>query len=98
MRVAYRIADYKVISEVANVIDEYDDCKILNKNNWECQYTDGTGKNTFGFKNGKFWEKPGWGSNIKHVSRLNYNYIRCKWYQNDFGMLKGTYLCLKTFI
>ena len=98
MRVAFRIDGDKVISEVANVIDEYDNCTILNTNNWECQYTDGTGRNRFGFIDGKYWKKPYWDNNIKYVSRWEYNLIRCKWIQHSNGKLKGIILCLHTFI
>ncbi len=98
MRVTYRITDGKVISEVANVVDEYDDCNILSIQNWECQYVDGTGRNSFGFTDGQYWEKPGWGKNIKYVSRWEYNLIRCKWYQFDNGAFKGTAMCLQTFV
>ena len=98
MRVSFRVSEDKVISEVANIIDEYEECTILNKKNWECQYIDGTGSNKFGFIDGKYWENPGWGDNIKYVSRLEYNLIRCKWFQFEYGNLKGTVLCLQTFI
>ena len=98
MRVTYRIKDKKVISEVANVVDEFENCEIKNVQNWECQYIDGTGQNNFGFTNGQFWQRPGWGENIKYVSRWKYNLIRCKWYQFDNGAFKGTALCLKTFV
>lgn len=98
MRVTYHISGDKILSEVANVIDEYNDCAIQNNDNWECQYRDGTGFNKFGFTEGKYWEKPDWGDDVKYASRWEYNYVRCKWYQYDYGMLKGTYTCLKTFI
>ena len=89
MRVTFRVSENKVVSEVASLVDEYEDCEISNKNNWQCRYTDGTGMNRFGFIGGKYWEEPGWGENIKHVSRWEYNLIRCKWYQSDNGNLKG---------
>ena len=98
LRVTYRVGDTKVISEVAGLLDEFKNCNISNKKNWECQYQDGRGINRFGFKNGKFWEDPGWGDRIKHVTRWEYNMIRCKWYQTFEGKFKGIASCLKTYI
>ena len=98
MRVTFRVSESKVISEVAGLLDEYEDCNVLDRNNWECHYTDGTGSNRFGFIDGKYWKNPGWDNNIKYVSRWEYNLIRCKWFQYNKGKLRGTVLCLKTFI
>ena len=98
IRVTFRVYESKVISEVAGVVDEYDDCTISNKNNWECQYSDGMGNNRFGFAAGKYWKDPDWGDDIKYVSRWEYNLIRCKWFQSDNGKFKGTAACLQTFI
>lgn len=98
MRVAYRVNESNVVSDVAGCLDEYEVCTILDKNNWDCQYEDGTGKNRFGFRDGKFWKDPGWGDDIKYVTRWEYNLIRCKWYQFDKGKLKGMASCLQTFI
>ncbi len=98
MRVTFRVGKNKVISEVASLVDEYEDCTILNKKNWECQYIDGTGDNKFGFIDGKYWKEPGWGDDIKYVSRWKYNHIRCKWHQFENGKFKGVAKCLQTFI
>ncbi len=98
MRVTYRIFEDTVVSEVAGLLDEYKNCIIKNKNNWQCQYEDGTGSNRFGFKSGQYYESPGWGDAIRHVSRWEYNLIRCKWYQHDSGKLEGAVSCLKTYI
>ena len=98
MRVTYRIGENTVVSDVAGCLDEYHNCTIMNKNNWECQYEDGTGSNKFGFVDGKYWKKPGTGDDIQYVSRLKYNVIRCKWYQHDDGLVKGMVSCLKTYI
>ena len=98
MRVTFRVGKNKVVTEVASLMDEYNDCTIQNKNNWQCQYVDGTGNNTFGFVDGKYWKDPGWGDDIKYVSRWEYNLIRCKWHQFESGKFKGTASCLQTFI
>lgn len=98
MRVAYRVGENTVISEVAGLLDEYKDCSIKNINNWQCQYKDGTGKNIFGFNDGRYWQAPGWGSDIRHVSRWEYNVIRCKWFQHDNGRVAGIASCLQTYI
>lgn len=98
MRVTFRVGDDKVISEVAGLLDEYQDCAIENKHNWECRYQDDRGTNKFGFTKGKYWNTPGWGSDIKYVSRWEYNLIRCKWYRQNSGAIKGTKECLRTLI
>ena len=98
MRVAYRVSESKVVSDVAGCLDEFQICSIYDKYNWECEYEDGTGINRFGFLDGKYWKDPGWGDNIKYVSRWEYNLIRCKWHQFDNGIIRGTASCLQTFI
>ncbi len=98
MRVTFRVGEDKVISEVAGLLDEYQDCTIENKHNWECRYQDGRGANKFGFTKGKYWNTPGWGSDIRYVSRWEYNLIRCKWYRQNSGTFNGTKECLRTFI
>lgn len=98
MRVIFQVGESKVVSEVAGCLDEYEECTIFDKNNWECQYADGTGSNRFGFADGKYWKDPGWGENIKYVTRWEYNLIRCKWYQFNNGKFRGTASCLQTFI
>ena len=98
MRVIYRVGEKSVISEVAGLLDEYQNCAIENKSNWHCEYEDGTGHNKFGFKKGVFWQEPGWDGEIDHVSRWDFNVIRCKWYQYEKGKFDGIKTCLKTFV
>ena len=98
MRVIYHVKENIVISEVAGLLDEYHDCTIQDKYNWECNYKDDRGENTFGFNDGNYWYKPDWGDDVKHVSRWEYNMIRCKWYQHDKGKVKGMISCMKTYI
>ena len=98
IRVSYRIKDGQVISELAGLVEEYKQCKIVNLENWKCQYTDGTGLNQFGFTNGKYWKNPITDESIKYVGRWEYNIIRCKWYLYYNGKLKGLSLCVKTYI
>ncbi len=98
MKVAYRVGENTVISEVANLLDEYKNCSIKDKNNWQCQYEDGTGKNKFGFNEGEYWKAPVLGEDVRYVSRWEYNVIRCKWFQYDSGKLKGMVSCLQTYI
>ena len=98
MRVTFRVGENKVISEIASLVDEYGNCTITDRHNWECQYTDGRGMNKFGFKSGDYWKEPDWGENIKYVSRWEYNVIRCKWYQQDEGKFNGLASCFRTFI
>jgi len=98
MRVKYHLHPDSIISEVAGLLDEYENCEIKNKNNWQCQYEDGMGRNLFGFVKGQYFSSPGWGVDIKHVSRWKYNSIRCKWYRHDDGNIMGLFSCLKTYV
>ena len=98
MKVTYRVGENTVISEVANLLDEYKNCSIKDINNWQCQYEDGTGENKFGFNGGKFWKVPVLGEDIRYVSRWEYNVIRCKWFQYNSGRFKGMASCLQTYI
>ena len=98
LRIGYRVGENKVMSEVAGLLDEYQNCKISNRNNWECQYEDGTGLNKFGFKKGRYWQAPMQDENAKYVSRWEYNVIRCKWHQIEKGKLKGLASCFRTYI
>ena len=61
MRVTYRVGESTVISEVAGLLDKYEACSIKDKNNWQCEYEDGTGKNMFGFSDGRYWKAPNLG-------------------------------------
>lgn len=61
MRVTYRVGENTVISDVAGLLDKYDGCSIRDKNNWQCQYEDGTGKNLFGFNDRRYWKTPSLG-------------------------------------
>lgn len=72
---------------------EYHNCTILSLKDWECSYSDGSGK--FGFRNGEYWELPVW-SDVKHVSKLEYNLVRCDWAINDEheGYFWGAIRCI----
>lgn len=98
IRVTYRIDGSEIISELAGLVEEYEECKITNINNWQCKYTDDTGINQFGFTKGKYWKNPITDASIKYVSRWEYNIIRCKWYLHYRGTLNGLTTCIKTYI
>ena len=98
MRVTYRVGESTVVSEVAGLLDEYKNCSIHDLYNWQCKYEDDTGENTFGFKDATYYRSPSWGSDVRHVSRWEYNLIRCKWFQHDNGRVAGMAACLKTYI
>jgi len=98
MKVTYRVGENTVISEVAGLLDKYEDCSVKNIYNWQCEYEDGTGKNAFGFSKASYWRSPSPEEDIRHVSRWEYNLIRCKWFQHDYGRVAGISACLKTYI
>ena len=89
----YRVGESKVIAKTAGILTEYHKCIILSSKDWECSYSDGSGR--FGFRNGEFWELPAW-DDVKHVSRLKYNLNRCDWAINDNeeGYFWGTVRCV----
>ena len=87
----YRIGNNSVTSETAGILDKYDDCKTMSVENWECKY----GSGSFGFKNGEFWRHPDW-SDVKIVSRLEYNRVSCEWaYEDKYdGKFWGAVRCV----
>lgn len=76
----YRVGNNSVASETAGILDKYDNCTTISVESWECKYSDGSG--SFGFRNGEFWRDPEW-RDIKTVSRLEYNRVRCEWAYED---------------
>ena len=89
----YRIGNNSVTSEIAGILNKYDNCITMSVENWECEYNDGSGN--FGFRNGEFWEQPEW-SDVKVVSRLEYNRVRCEWgYEDEYeGKFWGAVRCV----
>jgi hypothetical protein len=89
----YNVGENKVVSKTAGFLTEYHNCTILSLKDWECSYSDGSGK--FGFRNGEYWELPVW-SDVKHVSKLEYNLVRCDWAINDEheGYFWGAIRCI----
>ena len=86
----YHVGENKVISKTAGLLTEYHKCTILSPKDWECSYSDGSGR--FGFRDGEYWEIPGW-SDMKHVSRIEYNLVRCRWAFHE-GYFWGTVRCV----
>jgi hypothetical protein len=76
----YHIGEDKVVSSIVGNLKEYRKCTILSPRDWECSYSDGSGR--FGFRNGEYWESPVW-NDVKHVSRFEYNRVRCEWAINS---------------
>jgi len=89
----YRIGDDSVTSETAGILTKHEKCVILSPDNWECQYSDGSGR--FGFRDGTFWAEPTT-ANIKYVSRFKYNCVRCEWaFQDKYeGKFWGSIRCI----
>lgn len=60
----------KVVSympEMDNVpANKYNDCAIVNLENWSCKFNDNSG--TFGFSNGKFFDIPSF-DNFEYISK-----------------------------
>lgn len=76
----YLVGEKQVVSKTVGLLAEYHKCTILSPRNWECSYSDGSGR--FGFRDGEYWEVPVWGG-VEYVSRLEYNWVRCKWAFHD---------------
>ncbi|MBC2736569.1 MAG: hypothetical protein HF981_19570 [Desulfobacteraceae bacterium] len=89
----YRVKSDSVVHEIAGMLVEYNRCTILDKDNWECTYSDKFG--SFGFRDGDYWERPKL-VNSKVVSRWEYNKVRCDWCMNDKndGVFWGSVKCV----
>lgn len=78
--ITYYLKDGKVISNSGGIIEEYGNCTIASRDNWECRLSDGSGK--FGVMNGVYWNYPLW-SDVKIVSSFEYRIIKCRLWLND---------------
>ena len=89
----YRIEINTVVSETAGILSKYEKCTTMSVENWECQYSDGSG--SFGFRNGKFWELPEV-DDVIIVSRFEYNRVNCEWaYEDKYeGKIWGAVRCI----
>lgn len=89
----YKIDNGQVIANTEGFLRKYQDCVVLSVSDWECRYSDDSGR--FGFRDGEYWVFPVQ-SDIKIVSRWKYNMIRCEWAINDRtdGRFWGTVRCL----
>lgn len=79
-----------VVRSGGSFISKYDQCAILNVENWTCEYSDGSG--SFGFKNGDYWHFPH-SEDTKYVSRFNYVLNKCQWFIFE-GDIISLLLCL----
>jgi len=81
----YRIRSGNVVGRVGDFINEYDNCKVFDKENWTCTFSDESA--TFGAKQGEYFSR----SNLEKfphladyveretLSRFGYIILKCRW-------------------
>jgi hypothetical protein len=81
----YRVRDDSVVRRTGDFVDEYDNCKVFDKENWACIFSDESG--TFGAKQGEYFDE----SNLEKfphlesygksetISRFGYILLKCRW-------------------
>lgn len=81
----YRIANDKVVEKIGVFINEYENCKIFDTENWNCHYSDKSAE--FGVKQGEYFmslnfhDFPHLASygNQRTTSRFEYVMRDCQW-------------------
>ena len=89
----YKVGEDKVIGKTLDTLSEYQHCKILSIENWECGHSS-EGLWAFGFRSGEFWERPV-RDRIRYVSWLRYTLVTCEWdIQDEYdGFVWGAIRC-----
>lgn len=96
----YKISGDKVISKIGSFVNEYDDCKIFDVENWSCTFSDESA--TFGAVGGAYFNRsnttkfphladPLYRDGIT-VSRWRVVLTHCEWHFSS-GVLAGTLGC-----
>ena len=80
----YAVRNDAVVSSIGSFISKYDKCAVLNVENWECEYSDGSG--SFGFRNGDYWHLPHY-EDTEYVSRFSYVLNKCQWWIFEGGII-----------
>lgn len=99
----YKVSGNKVISKIGSFVNEYDNCKVFDVENWSCTFDDESA--TFGAANGMYFNKlnttkfphladPLWRDGIT-VSRWRVVLTTCQWHFAD-GALQGVVGCAIT--
>lgn len=99
----YKVSGDKVISKVNTYVNEYDDCKVFNVENWSCTFDDESA--TFGAIDGVYFNRPNttkfpdlanplYQDGIT-VSRWRLVLTNCEWHFAD-GALQGVVGCAIT--
>jgi hypothetical protein len=73
----FRAVGNTITRELSQSIDRYDDCAVLDIENWKCTYSDNSG--SFGIRDGDYWEKPIRASADLVISEFEYHLLKCKW-------------------
>tara|TARA_R110002167_G_scaffold365406_1_gene589932 strand:+ start:6388 stop:6840 length:453 start_codon:yes stop_codon:yes gene_type:complete len=94
----YRIDGQIVIAQINDFPPvSYKDCSVMDIENWNCRYEDGSGQ--FGLKDGDYYAIPHFGPERFSVSRFRYvmNHVHWLWIEED-PLVKATILFIPFFI
>ena len=81
----YRIRDNSVVGRIGDFVNEYDNCKVFDRDNWTCTYSDESA--TFGAMQGDYFNRSNlekfphlaeYGEEVT-LSRFGYIWLRCRW-------------------
>ena len=76
----FTVRERTVVSNTIGSLSKYKDCIIQSPEDWECRYSDGSGR--VGFRGGDYWLSP-LHKGRRIVTRWEYNIVRCKWAIKD---------------
>jgi hypothetical protein len=74
----YRVHGNTVTSQIGQFINKYEDCAVLNIENWKCTYSDKSG--SFGIRDGEYWQTPPSSSGRVVISEIEYHLLICRWF------------------
>ncbi|MEQ9487631.1 MAG: hypothetical protein RIM72_01420 [Alphaproteobacteria bacterium] len=75
----YRIIGQSVVAQVGTFPPtRHNECAVIDMENWECKYSDGSG--IFGFSDGDYYQSDaGVFDDLRTISRFEYIVNNCKW-------------------
>ena len=81
----FRVRDETVVSRVGDNVSEYENCRVFDKENWSCTYSDESA--TFGAKQGEYFIEDNLEkfphlatySEEETLSRFSYIILKCRW-------------------
>lgn len=98
----YRIRGRDVVRRVGDYVNEYENCKVFDHDNWSCTYSDESA--TFGSRQGEYFSKSdldkfphlaSYGEE-KTLSRFGYILLQCRW--DATGGINAVMCLLRPFL